>query len=68
MGTVILRSDHKAEPGKLYYCIRDEYQNILVCEALLKKGGTKLADRKKKTKIKKKKKIKKKMMNQMMIL
>ena len=46
MGEVILTSEYKAKPGMLYYCTRDAYGFVQVCEAALKRGGTKKEDRK----------------------
>jgi len=41
MGKVILKTEIKREPGKLYYCGTDSNGNISVCEAQMARGGKK---------------------------
>lgn len=39
MGKEILKTDIKREKGKLYYCGTDKNGNIIVCEAIMARGG-----------------------------
>lgn len=41
MGKPILKTDIVRDPTKLYYCATDERGCILVCEAILSRGGKK---------------------------
>ena len=42
MGKTILKTDIKREKGKLYYCGTDKKDGcIIVCEALMARGGKK---------------------------
>jgi len=41
MGTEILKTNIKRESGKLYYCGTDEDGCIVVCEAIMQRGGGK---------------------------
>jgi hypothetical protein len=39
MGKPILRTNIKRQNGMLYYCGTDNDGNILVCEAIMSRGG-----------------------------
>ena len=41
MGKAILKTNIKREKEKLYYCGTDTEGNILVCEAVMKRGRKK---------------------------
>ena len=41
MGKQLLKTNIKREQGKLYYCSTGNDGCLIVCEAIMKRGGTK---------------------------
>ena len=60
MGKEILKTTIKRESGKLYYCATDKKGCLVLCEAVMKRGGKKKSVKKKAVKKKVVKKTAKK--------
>jgi len=50
MGKQILKTDIKREPNKIYYCATADDGCLIVCEAIMMRGGRKKGSTKKKAK------------------